>query len=124
MSTVFVLDIKMLEEVIPKNILDNIEKIITGKGHEIIDDLDEEYKSRFKVIPFSSLGKQNGILLGFRVDKVIIEYEENEIEEQNVIIAIYNQTLSKYEKYTALIGIDLLEEGGIKKSEYITNIKK
>lgn len=124
MSPVIVVEKNMLEEVIPNNILDNIDKIISGKSSDIIDDLDEKYKSRFKVIPFSSLGKQNGILLGFRADKVIIEYEENEIEQKNIIIAIYNQILSKYEKYTALIGIDLLEEGGIKKNEYITNIKK
>lgn len=123
-APVIVVEKNMLENVIPKNIIDNIDKIIIGDSQEIIENLDEEYKSRFKVIPFSSLGKQNGILLGFRSDKIIIEYEENKIEENNVIIAIYNQTLSKYEKYTALIGIDLLEEGGVKKNEYITNIKK
>lgn len=54
-SSVVVVEKKKLEEIIEKDILDNFQNIISG-GYE---DLTEEYISRFRLIPFSSLGKQN-----------------------------------------------------------------
>ena len=67
----------------------------------------EEYISRLKVIPFSSLGKQNGMLLGIKADKVIIKSDEEEKENDNVIIGIYDKSLTKRGEYRALLGIEL-----------------
>lgn len=46
----------------------------------------EDYISRFRLIPFSSLGKQNGMLIGFKPDGVTITFDENRLEKENVII--------------------------------------
>lgn len=51
-----------------------------------------------------------------KADNVTIKYEENEIQNKNVIIGIYNKKLGK--KYSALVGINLLEEG-----DYNENIR-
>ena len=64
--------------------------------------------SRFKLIPYSSLGKQNGMLIGIKVDKVMVKQDENEKENKNIIIGIYNKSLTKGGEYRALIGIELL----------------
>ena len=56
----------------------------------------------------SSLGKQNGLLIGVKVDKVIINYQESKIEIPNAIIGIYEGMLSKRGKYQGLIGLDAL----------------
>lgn len=108
-----------LINVIPNYILDNLEKIINGEDINL-----NEYTSRVRIIPFTSLGKENGILLGLKADNVMVQLEENDINISNVIIGIYNGALSKNGKYKALIGLDLLEnkEGGIE-DEYIRNIK-
>ena len=63
---------------------------------------------KLKVIPFSSLGKQNGMLLGIKAEKVIIKFEEEEKENQNIIIGIYNKSLTKRGEYRALLGIELM----------------
>ena len=60
---------------------------------------------RIRMIPFTSIGKQNGMLLGFKPDKVIIA--EKELELQDVIIAIHNFQLSKDGVYHALINPDI-----------------
>lgn len=116
---VMVVEKNLLYEIIPKNILDNLDKIINGEDVEI-----GEYISKIRLIPFTSLGKENGILIGIKADKVLIQRDEKNININNVIVGIYNGTLTKNGKYQGLIGLDMLEEkeGGIN-NEYIRNIK-
>ena len=66
------------------------------------------YISKLKWIPYSSLGKQNGMLVGIRADKAIIEKDDQIIEHENVIIGIYNKSLTKKGEYRGLIGVELL----------------
>lgn len=111
-----------LVNILPINILDNLKEIL--KGNYLGKDEDNEleyYVSKFRVIPFSSLGKQNGMLLGIKADKVIISFEEEEISINNSIIGIYDEHLTKNGNYTALVGLDLLERR--RESEFTSNIK-
>lgn len=111
---VIVVQKNILYEMIPYKILDNIEKIIGGDvPKELYEDGNIEYISKFRVIPFSSIGKQNGLLLGFKASMVKTYFDENEKEIENVVIGIYNQNLSKKDEYCALIGLDLLEGSDI-----------
>ena len=59
---------------------------MSGKHSKENDELyANKYLSRFRVIPFSSLGKQNGMLLGIKADEVIIQHDEEENKLNNVI---------------------------------------
>ena len=64
--------------------------------------------SKLKFIPFSSLGKQNGMLLGIKPDYIKVISNETETVNKNVIIGIYNKSLTKRGEYRALVGIDLI----------------
>lgn len=111
-----------LSKIIPKNILDNIENVLGGgEDFKITEKERNEYFSKFKIIPFKSIGKQNGMLIGFKADKIQVEINDNIEEIKNVIIGIYNGKFSKSEKYSALIGLDILERGS--ESEFVTNTK-
>ena len=92
----------------PDYILNNLNEIINGKDFDL-----EDYSSKIRIIPFTSLGKENGILLGLKADNVEIDLEENTMNITDVIIGIYNGHLSKNGKYKALIGLDLLETSNI-----------
>ena len=118
-TPVVVIEKDALNQVIPKEILENTEKIMTGKM-ELQGEL-EEYKSKLRVIPFTSLGKQNGMLLGIKVEKITIINDEEEKEIKNVIIGIYEKNLTKENKYKALINLELLERN--EENEYIGNFK-
>ena len=63
---------------------------------------------RLKVIPFSSLGKQNGMLLGIKAEVIIIKNEEETETKENIIVGIYNKSLTKRGEYRALLGIELM----------------
>lgn len=118
-APVIVVEKEKLSNFLPKSILENTDKIIGGdwSGNE----KNINYQARFRVIPFTSIGKQNGMLLGFKVDEVKVIGDVEEIINQNVIVCLYNQKLSKTNTYSALIGLDMLE--GREENELITNIK-
>lgn len=107
-TPVIILEHTLLYDCVPKEILNNLENIIGGDFNKIPEKIKQEYISKLKLIPFSSLGKQNGMLLGIKPEYVNIISEENEKKIENVIIGIYNKSLTKRGEYRGLIGIELL----------------
>lgn len=84
-----------------KNIINiDIAKIIGG-------DVENKENFKFRIIPFNSIGKQNGMLIGIKPDFVKIEYDGEEKAVQDVVVGIYDKKISK--EYQALIGLELLE---------------
>ncbi len=67
------------------------------------------WSSRFRLIPFSSIGKHHGMLLGLRPDEVSIQVEDRKVVTQNVVVGIYNKPLCPQGSYRALLHPDLLE---------------
>lgn len=100
---VIVVEKDKLKELLPEIILDNVTNIINGKNVEL-----GEYASKIRAIPFKSLGKENGLLLGIKMDEVEVEYQDANHQIKNVIIGIYNGTLSRNGKYSGLIGLDII----------------
>lgn len=105
---VVIVESTLLEEVLPKQILNNLENILGGDFSQISNEIQEKYKSRLRCIPFSSLGNQNGMLLGLRADEIQVETEDEKKITNNVIIGIYDKSLTKRGEYRALIGIELI----------------
>ena len=103
-TPVVIVESSLLEKVLPKEILNSIDNILAGK----LDGVKEEYISRLRCIPFSSLGKQNGMLLGIKADEIIVEKEEENKISKDVIIGVYERSLTKRGEYRALIGLELI----------------
>ena len=105
---VIVVEKDILKNFVPKEILENIENILGGDLKNIPENIQNEYMSKLKVIPFSSLGKQNGMLLGIKADGVVVEIDNEEKYVEKVILGIYTKKLSKKDEYNALLGIDVI----------------
>lgn len=54
-------------------------------------------------IPFTSLGNDNGMLIGIVLDKVVVYIGKNKKENKNVVIGLYNNKLSKDNSYNVLL---------------------
>ncbi len=122
-SPVIIVEKDKLKDIFPNIILDNLSNIVGGDmPKELYENESMKYITKFRVIPFKTIGKENGLLLGFKVNKVKIEIDETSKIINNVIVGIYDSKLSKKETYSALIGIDILE--GSENNEYITNSAK
>lgn len=103
-TPVIIVESSLLYEILPKEILENIDNILAGK----IEEIQEEYIPKLRCIPFSSLGKQNGMLLGIKADQITVEKEETSKTTDNVIIGVYDKSLTKRGEYRALIGLELI----------------
>ena len=115
-TDVIIVEKEFLKNILPYYLLNNIEEIMNGNLEKLcsIEELDE-YRTKFRIVPFTSLGKENGMLLAFKPDKIIIDWEENKIENNKILIGIYEKNLTKSGIYNSLIGLDVLQE---RKEEY------
>ena len=84
------------------------EKIMKGDEAEENYDI-QNYISKIRMVPFMSIGKENGMLVGIRLDKIKIQTEDIDVERKDVIAGIYDKKITKDNKYNALIGLNLLE---------------
>ena len=107
-TPVIVVEHTLLYECVPKEILDNLESILGGELVKIPEKVRNEYISKLKLIPFASLGKQNGMLVGIKADSLKIIQHDQEKENKNVIVGIYYKSLTKRGEYRALIGMYLI----------------
>lgn len=103
-TDVVIVEKESLKSIISKDILDNIQSILQGKWLES----ENLHSYKLKLIPFSSLGNDNGLLIGFKPDYIKI-YSEEECIRNDVLIGIYDGKLSKNNLYTSLIGLDVLK---------------
>ena len=67
-----------------------------------------EWLPRFRVIPFKSLGRDHGMLLGFKPDEMLINDNDQTLNIKNIVIAIYNKKLSRDGEYFALVHPDIM----------------
>lgn len=104
-TPVVIIEGSLLYDVLPKEILNNLEEILAGDFEQIPDEIQQKYISKLRCIPFSSLGKENGMLVGIRADGIEIESEDETKESDNIIIAIYDKSLTKRGEYRALVGL-------------------
>ena len=101
---VIIVEKDSLNDLVENEILDNINNIVNGKWIEA----NEIHNYKIKIIPFSSLGNNNGLLIGFKPDYIKI-YSEDEYVRKDILIGIYDGKLSKNNMYTSLIGLEVIK---------------
>jgi len=68
----------------------------------------DEFTGRLRMIPYESLGRPNGLLIGFRPDRVEITREKEKITLSDVVIGIYNRSLSRNGDYQGLLNPEMI----------------
>ncbi|MGN1299085.1 MAG: sigma-E processing peptidase SpoIIGA [Candidatus Scatovivens sp.] len=106
---VIIVEKNSLKELLEKEAFEYIENMLNGNLLE--ENFENIQKYKFKLIPFSSLGNENGMLVGFRPEYIII-YGEEENTRKDVIIGIYDGKLTKTNKYTSLVGLNIFKRSG------------
>ncbi len=105
---VIVVEYRALEDVLPEE----IRRVFNDSKEEDLDTVSSVisqsvWMSRFRLIPFSSIGRENGMMIGFKPDYVEIGEKTNHIAN-NAIIGICKRVLSRNDSYMALIGSELV----------------
>ncbi len=106
---VVVVEYSAVKELLPMDIRDIFEKNSDNDLNMITTTIScSDWFSRFRLIPFTSLGKENGMLIGFRPDYIEIGTEDERKGVKEVIVGIYNRALSRNEQYKALMNPELM----------------
>jgi stage II sporulation protein GA (sporulation sigma-E factor processing peptidase) len=106
---VVVVEFSAIKELLPEMIRDIFEKDSEDDLNRITTVIScSAWFPRFRLIPFTSLGKENGMLIGFRPDYIEIGNEKEKKGVNDVIVGIYNKALSRNEKYRALLNPELM----------------
>ncbi len=71
---------------------------------------DSPWFSRFRVIPFVSIGEEKGLLPGFRADEILFSDGARNFSSKNVVIGIHVNKLSKEGAFEALVHPNVLSE--------------
>ena len=108
-TPVVIVEESLLEGIIPKEILKNLENILCGNLENLPQDIQDKYLPKLRCIPFSSLGKENGMLVGIQISEIVVKSDDEEKKTPNIIIGIYGRSLTKNGEYRALVGVDLLQ---------------
>jgi stage II sporulation protein GA (sporulation sigma-E factor processing peptidase) len=108
---VMITEYSMIRELLPED----IQKIFEQSGENDLNAIAEimsisKWATRFRIIPFKSLGRDNGMLVGFKPDVITIFDSDRRIKLNNIIIAIYRKNLSRDGEYSALIHPEMLKE--------------
>lgn len=94
---VIIVEYKAIKEILPINFRKMLEKEnIYSAINEVSEDM---YENKLKIIPYSSLGNEKGVLIGFEVDKMIV----NGKSVKKPIVGIYKSVLCKNGLYNALL---------------------
>lgn len=68
------------------------------------------WANRMRVIPFSSIGKKNGLLIGLRCDEMTVKLGKKEILHKNLVVGIYPYKLSNEDSYQLLIPSEVVQQ--------------
>ena len=110
-TPVMIAEYDTVKELIP----DDVQKVFEQEKENDLNAIAQimaisKWASRFRIIPFRSLGRENGMLVGFKPDEIIIFDSDRRIRSCNIIVAIYRKNLSKDGEYGALIHPEMLKE--------------
>ena len=66
---------------------------------------------KFRAIPYHSVGKQNGILKGYEMDRLMIDTDERKVIIEKPVIGISEVPVGSLETYQMILQPELLREG-------------
>jgi stage II sporulation protein GA (sporulation sigma-E factor processing peptidase) len=106
---VVVAEYKLLKNILPEDfklVLETIEN-----ENEVLDALARSsWAYRLRLIPFTSIGRKNGLLIGVRADEIEVNAGKKNFSHKNMVVGIYRDSLCSNGDYQMLISSEILKE--------------
>ena len=104
---VIIAEYQLLKDCLPADFQSALED--SCNQEEMLDRLSQSsWANRLRLIPFTSIGKKNGLLVGIRADAIRVGLGNNSIKHSNMVVGIYQDKLSPEEHYQLLIPLEIL----------------
>lgn len=105
---VLVAEYNLIRTCLPEDIKRVMDNSISEE--EMLDQLiRSSWATRLRLIPFTSIGKRNGLLIGIRADEVKLNNGNNTILHKNIIVGIYLDKISNEGSYQMLIPSEIIQ---------------
>jgi stage II sporulation protein GA (sporulation sigma-E factor processing peptidase) len=111
-TPVIVAEVGALRELLPTEVVEIFDCVEDDQSLLFDQIIDTPWAKRFRLIPFSSLGEDNGMLVGFRPDRVLIKTKEENLTTSRAIIALKKGKLNRDDDYQALLNPELFKMSG------------
>ncbi|WIV11235.1 sigma-E processing peptidase SpoIIGA [Proteiniborus sp. MB09-C3] len=109
-TPVIIIQFSAIKDLLPKEVQSIFEKYKENDLQAISEIMVENASSlKFRLIPYKSLGKENGMLIGFKPDNVIVKDDEDK-SFCDIIVGIYNNNLASDDNYVALLHPEMFTE--------------
>ncbi len=108
---VMVIENELLKKLLPEQKFKELEAVrncLNGNEKSGIPEISTDYDLCLKLIPYQSIGKEKGIMLGLVLDKVIIHSGKETLCNERVTAAIYDNYLSVKGDYHILLHKELV----------------
>ncbi|WP_054694515.1 sigma-E processing peptidase SpoIIGA [Syntrophomonas palmitatica] len=104
---VLVAEYELLQEYLPEDFRRAVEE--SNNEQEVLDAVTlSSWAHRLRLIPFQSIGKKNGVLLGIRADEITLASGRKNISYRNLVIGLYRDKLSRDGSFRLLIPAEVI----------------
>lgn len=92
----------------------DLERILREPGEVDVEQAacavqDPAWTKRFRMLPFKSIGRKDGLMIGYKADRIRIHMEGAWVERRDVIIGICPDRLSGDDAYQALLSPRMIQ---------------
>ncbi len=109
-TPVVIVESSVMVDVLPRELNDLINLSEGSDLTEISAKLaGSTWSSRFRIIPYASIGKDRGLLIGFRPTMVRVKEDKYFTETRNCIVGIHNRKLCPEGTYKALLHPEIFQ---------------
>jgi Sporulation factor SpoIIGA. len=108
---VMVIENRLLQELLPAQKYQELEAVkncLDGNDMSELPEIGNEYGLSLKFIPYQSIGKEKGMMLGLVLDKVIVHSGKETLCNERVTAAICDNHLSVKDDYHILLHKELI----------------
>jgi len=103
-NPVIIVEYQAMDDLLPTSVGAFLSSQIDPEMGEMVDIFGiEGWGKRIRLIPFTSVGKEHGVMMGFKPDQVIIDNKGRKIIKNNIIIGLCEQALCPDNSYHALV---------------------
>lgn len=108
-APVIIAEYTAIKEILPEQVCTVIESHERDDSAAILAALGDNIRpGNFRIIPYRSVGQDNGWLLGFRPDVVELKAGDNLVQVSEVVVALYRECLQSDTSCRALLPTGLL----------------
>lgn len=109
-SPVVIKEYEALKEILSPKVRESLDKYGPDQGAAVLGELGEEIAGgHFRLIPYRSVGRENGWLMGFRPDELEVRQGGQVYRTGRVVVALCGERLDGETAYRALIPPALLD---------------